>query len=286
MVVDRFVVLEGDVAGHGERFLEDHGGHDGGTDGDVGSALEVGDAVGVSEEVDLGGTSDCGAGIEGMGVVNVVAEHGVSGEGDLESVCGGLEAVLLEGMGDGEITGFDVEGVEGLEEVVCGGGILGGGGDCSFEFGAVGDGEGFIFDHCADRFAVAPVFVCAEEEGEVEIESCFVPCAEFAFDHVFAYVFAAGALVGEFPVVDDSCTVCGDVGDPSGFEEADDDGGEAVFDGVCTEDEHSGLVVGAGGLEALDEFGDDFVGDGVEGFGKGVDLDVGLLYVYLVAAFR
>ena len=80
---------------------------------------------------------------------------------------------------------------------------------------AGGNAEALVGYHRTYGLSVAQAFPCADRESQVNVATGFLPGPEVSLLDVGAYILAARTLVGELPIVDDSCAVCGQMRDPA-----------------------------------------------------------------------
>src|SRR5690606_10750061 len=129
---------------------------------------------------------------------DVVSEHGMGCEGNIQTIGGGLCAVVFKGMGNAEKSFGKVLLLDGGQKIKGGGGVirvlcreLPG---CGDEVFGGGDVESLAFDHLSDGLAVSQAFIGPGDKGHIQTETSFIPDAEPPLINIGPHVFAAEAL--------------------------------------------------------------------------------------------
>src|SRR5260370_25688459 len=90
--------LGGNIAGHGQRFEVDLGGHNGGAEAEQDARLQILNGAGEDQEIAIAGFAGGGAIAVGMLMQNVVADADMHGDGYRQAIGRGKDAGLLVGI--------------------------------------------------------------------------------------------------------------------------------------------------------------------------------------------
>ena len=90
----------------------------------------------------------------------------------------------------------------------------------------------------------------------MDVAAGLVPCAEGAGSDIGADALCAATVMSPFPIVDDSRTISGQMGEPATSHEAVENFVSAVFNKMCAVDEENACALVAGGAEVGGALGD------------------------------
>src|ERR1039457_6446529 len=165
----------------------------------------------IGEKIPQRRASNCCPVIDRVVVNNVMSDHRMSREWNVQPVGGGLGAVFFVGMRDGKKARFEIAPVNGGQEIErCCGKLW-----VSFRKILNYAQQLLPSNHFTNRLAVANALVGSDHERKIQVESSFLPDAELSLFHIGPDVFTAQPLEGELPVVNDSCPVSGQERNPS-----------------------------------------------------------------------
>ena len=200
--------------------------------------------MGKGQEITFGRPSQRGAQVHGVGINDIVTEHGVAGKRKVHPAGRGLDAVLTVRMGHGHEARLQSESLDPIEQIQGAGGPgimagLEGLGHGPAQIIFAEDRKAFPLDQGPDGLAVAQSLERPDGEGQIDIKTGLLPDSEFSLGHVFPYVFARGPLVGEFPIMNNPGPVRGQVGDQVFLHQTDNDRRQSVFYGVRAEGQNN-----------------------------------------------